>query len=245
MSLDELVGLKNNREYCPFSLSAEYLLCWQIKALSSFSQGYSGFTQSSWRLLQLSYLCCVWSKQILETLRNKFRGPSEPKEWVIHDQVWNVHVCHRITEPQNGWFEVIWSNLSSSRGMKVEYSGPHPGDFGRYPKRLHHLWAICASAVNHRAQKCFLMLRWKFLCSSLCLLPLALALGTTNTECSLPSDIYKHWWNAPEPLLSRLNSPSFQSLLTWQVLQALGHLGGPLLESLQYAHIIFALEGSE
>lgn len=109
---------------------------------------------------------------------------------------------HRTTE----WLklEVIWSKLSSSRDMKVECPGPHPGDFGRYPRRLHHLWATCASAVNHRAQNCFLMLRWKFLFQ---FVPIASCLDIRyhhcREPCTLPSNVYKHWRNAPEPLLSK------------------------------------------
>ena len=51
------------------------------------------------------------------------------------------------------------------------------------------LWAVCASAVTHTAQKCFLMFKGSCLCSCLCPLPLVLALGTTEKSLS-PSSLH-------------------------------------------------------
>ena len=47
------------------------------------------------------------------------------------------------------------------------------------------------------------------------------------------------------PLFSRLSSPSCQPLLTGEVLQSLHHLGGPLLDSLQYVQVSLVLTSPE
>ena len=50
---------------------------------------------------------------------------------------------------------------------------------------------ICQCSVSHTAQKCFLVFRGNYLCSSLCLLPLVLALGTIEKSLA-PSS-----WHPP------------------------------------------------
>lgn len=44
----------------------------------------------------------------------------------------------------------------------------------------------CQCFLTHTAQKCFLMLRWNLLCSSLCTLPLILVLDTPENSCLRP-----------------------------------------------------------
>lgn len=94
-------------------------------------------------------------------------------------------------------------------------------------------------------REAFPVFKGKFLCSSLCLWSLVLALGTTGQSltpfaCLLPIPlflgIYGHW-DHPEPsLLQAEESHLSQPLLIWESLQSLQHICGPLLDSLQYIH---------
>lgn len=61
-----------------------------------------------------------------------------------------------------------------------------PGSFWRSRRRDSNasLGNKCQQPITCTAQQCFLMFRWTLLCSALCPLPIALALGTTKNNMS-------------------------------------------------------------
>lgn len=64
--------------------------------------------------------------------------------------------------------------------------------------------------------------------------------------CTLPPDIYGHWWDPPEPpLLQDEQTQLFQLLLTAEVLQSFHYLDGPSFDSLQHVHVSLLSEGPE
>lgn len=104
-------------------------------------------------------------------------------------------------------------------------------------RRMEPLWTT-SSRVKLLAQ-----LKTGFLClrgmSPLCLSPLPLFLSSFSMRkvClhlvqAFPSDIYVDWQYPPELLYAEV-SWLCQLLLLWQMLKALNHLYGPLLDLLQ------------
>lgn len=128
------------------------------------------------------------------------------------------------------------------QGHQSWFPGPHPvgSDDLRWGDSSMSLGSLCQLSVIHTAQMCFLMLRWNLLFSRLCHLSLVLALSTTGRSLSLSSlhPPFKYLHNLLKCLLSllvsRLNTASY---FIWEVLQALQHLCGPTLESLQYIQV--------
>ena len=76
---------------------------------------------------------------------------------------------------------------------------------------------FCQCSINKTACKCFLMIRWNLLCSSLCPLPLALVLSTSekSTATSSLQPPFRYLYTLFRPALnlvfSSLNSPSSPS----------------------------------
>ena len=102
----------------------------------------------------------------------------------------------------------------------------------------------CQRSIICTAQKCFLVFRGNLLCPRVCTLAHVLALG--NTEKSLvvssghPPFRYLYTLvRSPSPPL--FQAPALKTLLTGEVLQALYHLGGPILDCFQSVHICLIL----
>lgn len=101
--------------------------------------------------------------------------------------------------------------------------------------------------------QCFLLFRQNFLYSITCLLPLILALDTTEKILSLSSShlLKKILSNIDNitfelPLLQAKHLQVSQPLLKGEILQSLYHLlGGPLLDSFQYTHVSLILGSLE
>jgi len=134
---------------------------------------------------------------------------------------WSIY---RNTETQNHWtVEVerdLWRSSSPNPPLKLECPEPFPRTMSRW------LWKIskwsdatnsrgnCASAVNHSIKNCFLVFKRNTLCSSLCILPLVITLGTTGKSLA-PSPFYSFL-----RYLYKLNELS----LSWTVQALLAYL---------------------
>jgi len=159
------------------------------------------------------------------------------------------------TAPQDGWgcqrtlgpsAQVLLQQRHPEQGaqdhVQVALEDPQGGDptaSGQPVPVLHHLRSIAV----------LLVFRGNLLCSSLCPLHLALALGT-NEQSLAPSSLhpaFRYLWtllgsfwasSSPDSAVPALS-------LTGEMLQMMHHLGGPLLDSLQYVHVSPVLGGSE
>lgn len=84
------------------------------------------------------------------------------------------------------------------------------------------------------------MLRWNFLCFSLCLLPLILSVDTTEKTPSL--QLLTHFDQiSPVTSLQVEQAQVPQPLLTWEVLQSIYHFNSLSLDSFQELHITLVL----
>jgi len=93
----------------------------------------------------------------------------------------------------------------------------HPRDQaaseGRWEETPQPLWVACASAPAP-AQKCFLVFRWNFLCSSLCPLPLVHATGTTEkTLAPYTQKVMTHWNRLPKEVVDAPSPEAFKPRL--------------------------------
>lgn len=136
------------------------------------------------------------------------------------------------------------------QGQQSWYPGPHLVGFEdlQWGDCSTSLGSLCQLPVTHTAQRCFLMLRWNLLFFMLCHLSLVLALSTTGRSLSLPSlhPPFKYLYTLLKCLLSLLVSRlSTASYFIWEVLQALQHLCGPTLETIQYIQVSLVLWGLE
>lgn len=112
--------------------------------------------------------------------------------------------CHRVQPPcSNRGTESRLPRTMSRSLLKISKEGDFTTSLGN----------LCQCFITHTVWKCFLMFRWK-LSSSLCPLPLFLALGTTVKSMAAssfhpPFSYLYTWIRSPSQLLfSRLNSPS-------------------------------------
>lgn len=101
---------------------------------------------------------------------------------------------------QNGWG---WQGVLGPFGptpAQVGCPGPYPGVYWRSPsRRLHN---PCQCSVTHRVIKCFLMVRQTLSCSTLCPMPLVLALHTTKMI------LWRSLWMAAQPSVLWAAPPS-------------------------------------
>lgn len=106
------------------------------------------------------------------------------------------------------------------------------GDFTAF------LGNLCQCLATLTGKTCFLAFT-QSLCVSVCTHHLLFCHGaplkgvSLHPLCTLPSDIYVHWW-ALSLLFLWMKSPSS---LIWLMLQSLNHPSGFLQNSLQYVHI--------
>lgn len=163
-----------------------------------------------------------------------------------HDPVLQMDSgCHRITERLKGPLEVI---LSSPGPPTTCCPGPCPDSFLVSPrmKTSQPLWAICASAWSPSQWKCISWWSDGSSCVSVCAHGLlschwgSLKGAWLHPLCILLSAVYTYWQDFPEAF-SRLNSPSSQFCLIWEVLQSLRHLCVPSQDSLKYSHVSLVL----
>lgn len=154
---------------------------------------------------------------------------------------------YRIKESLKGYGwkrspDVVCSNLCSIRDTRAGCPGLHPGDSWRWeaPQQpmsvLHYLYSTEVLLDVHRAPSEFQFV----------FIAIALTKACLHSLCTLTSGIYGHWWGVLEPLVFQAEqSQHFQALLIGEVLQALQHLGDPLLNSFQYICISLVLRGPE
>lgn len=112
------------------------------------------------------------------------------------------------------------------------FSISEDGDFTAFPGNL------CQCLTTLTVKTCVFAVTQSLLCFSLYPSPPVLSLGA-NEKSLFPSSLHPPFrclctLMNPERSLSLVNSPSS---LTGQMLQSLNHLGGLLLNSLQYVHI--------
>ena len=63
---------------------------------------------------------------------------------------------------------------------------------------------------------------------------------------SFQRSMHIHMHSSDPPwCFSKLNSPTCQPFLIWEMLQSLNHRSGPLLDTLQYVHLCLALKSPE
>lgn len=128
------------------------------------------------------------------------------------------------------------------QGHQSCFPGPHPVGFEdlQWGDSSTSLGSLCQLSVIHTAQRCFLILRRNVLFSRLCHLSLVLALSTIGRSLSLSSlyPPFKYLHNLLKCLLSlKVSQLNTASYFIEEVLQALQHLCGPTLESLQYIQV--------
>jgi len=125
--------------------------------------------------------------------------------------IWMLHNCHegkthsQGRQSQNprmaeaGWaLCAIWPTSSPAGTPRAGDPGPWPGGFSTSPgRRPHSLWATCASALALCSTVALPDAQMEALCSSLCSLPLVLAL---DFPAQLPSP--PHAGNAKHALLN-------------------------------------------
>lgn len=95
---------------------------------------------------------------------------------------------HRMAEPGRDHWSSCLKPPAPAGPPRANCQGPCPDEFWASPRMQtpQPPWAYCAQVIKivflviHRVKRCFLMIRVNILCSSLCPVPLAPALGTVT-----------------------------------------------------------------
>ena len=124
---------------------------------------------------------------------------------------WGNAVLH-VPESKNGWggkgsLEVSGPVLVPAGTPRAKCSEPHPSSFWRSPRKRPTASGQPVPGLHHpHSTEVLLVFRGNLLFSSLCPWPLVLALSAADRVLlhplgTLPSGIYEHCWDLPEPPL--------------------------------------------
>lgn len=149
-----------------------------------------------------------------------FQGVQGYKVFCVQSSQMSLN--HRIIETGRNWEDGKDLLLWRSSGSTPFYKQGHLEPLARVYVQIaaEEADSTNSTAQHSTAQQCFLVFKWKLLCSSMCPLPLVLTLSITAkslTPFSLhPSlGIYRHWWDPLSLIFYRLSIPSSLSL-SWQ-----------------------------